>query len=161
MEDFRKFLLAGAMLVLAIVSSVKFPAGAPIKEDFGFESLLGTLGGILIIILLVERVTEIALTLWRRKPGDPAKGDEYKAETKRIALLIGFSLGVIVCSAGIGLLSAVVGTTAPSQGFIRFIDIFLTAGLIAGGSDGFHQFVSTIETFFVESRKKMKKDSGA
>lgn len=157
MEDFRKFLLAGVLLLLAIVSSVTFPTGAPIKEGFGFESLLGTLGGILIMVLLVERVTEIVLAFRRQAKKENMPEQD---ETKRIALIIGFSLGVLVCSAGVGMLSTILNTEGANQGLIRFVDIILTAGLIAGGSDGFHQFVAAIETFFVESRKKMKKDSG-
>ena len=156
MDDFRKLLLAGVLLLLAIVSSVTFPQGAPIKEGFGFESLLGTLGGILIMVLLVERVTEIALAFRRQAK----KGDANQDETKRIALIIGFSLGVLVCSAGVGMLSTILNTEGVNQGLIRFVDIILTAGLIAGGSDGFHQFVAAIETFFVESRNNMKKNSG-
>ena len=152
MEDFRKLLLAGVLLLLAIVSSVTFPEGAPIKENFRFESLLGTLGGILIMVLLVERVTEIILAFRRQAK----KGNM----SKRVALIIGFSLGVLVCSAGVGMLSTILNTEGANQGLVRFIDIILTAGLIAGGSDGFHQFVAAIETFFIESRKKMKKDSG-
>ncbi|MCI5220029.1 MAG: hypothetical protein D3914_12785 [Candidatus Electrothrix sp. LOE2] len=157
MEDFRKFLLAGVLLLLAIVSSVTFPTGAPIKEGFGFESLLGTLGGILIMVLLVERVTEIVLAFRRQAKKENMPQQD---ETKRIALIIGFSLGVLVCSAGVGMLSTILNTEGANQGLIRFVDIILTAGLIAGGSDGFHQFVAAIETFFVESRKNMKKDSG-
>ncbi|MCI5158630.1 MAG: hypothetical protein D3906_09375, partial [Candidatus Electrothrix sp. AUS1_2] len=62
--------------------------------------------------------------------------------------------------AGVGMLSTILNTEGVNQGLIRFVDIILTAGLIAGGSDGFHQFVAAIETFFVESRNNMKKNSG-
>ena len=156
MEDFRKLLLAAVLLLLAIVSSITFPEGAPVKENFTFESLLGTLGGILIMVLLVERVTEIVLAFRRQANNGNASPDE----TKRVALIIGYSLGVLVCSAGVGMLSTILNTAGANQGLIRFVDIILTAGLIAGGSDGFHQFVAAIETFFVESRNNMKKDSG-
>ncbi|CAK8725545.1 hypothetical protein KKHLCK_16990 [Candidatus Electrothrix laxa] len=157
MKDFRKFLFAGVLFLLALVSSINFPAGASIKESFNFESLFGTLGGIFIIVLLVERVTEVVLAFWRQTNKKTVLNQD---ETRRIALMIGFSLGVLVCSAGVGMLSTILEPEAVNQGFIRFVDIILTAGLLAGGSDGFHQFVAAIETFFVESRKNMKKTAG-
>ena len=182
MRTFAKFLVFAALIVLTIVYSVH-PQFAPIKTDLTFQTVLGALGGIFVIVLLVERVTEIAITIWRQSSADslkeevdslakdtakePAKAADllakskelatYQAETKSIALLIGFSVSVIVCAAGVGLLSTIVDTEKASTSFIRGIDILLTSGLIAGGSDAFHQFVSTLETFFTESKKSMEK----
>ncbi len=177
MPSFPKVLVLAVLLVVVIVFSVT-PQVAPIRADLTFQSVLGALGGIFIIVLLVERATEIAIAIWRQSAADAlkeeisllakdatraadhlAKSKElavYQAGTKSIALLIGFSLGVIVCSAGVGLLASVVDTSKASINFIRGVDILLTAGLIAGGSDGFHQFTSALETFFSESKKKME-----
>jgi hypothetical protein len=178
MRSFGKFLVLLPLLVLTIVYSAS-PQSAPFKADLTFQAVLGALGGIFIIVLLVERVTEIAITIWRQTQADSlkqeidslskdaakaadllAKSKEfaiYQAETKGIALLISFSISVIVCSAGIGLLSTIIDTSRAGVGFIRGTDILLTSGLIAGGSDAFHKFVSALETFFSESKKSMEK----
>ena len=180
MPSFPKFLVLAVLLVVTIVFSIT-PQIAPIRPDLTFQSVLGALGGIFVIVLLVERATEIAITIWRQSAADAMKeeisllakdatrADElmtkskafavYQAGTKSIALLIGFSLGVIVCSAGVGLLVTVVDTSRANINFMRGVDILLTAGLIAGGSDGFHQFTSALETFFSESKKNMENKS--
>ncbi len=177
MKSFGIFLVLGILLVIGIIFSV-YPQIAPIKADLTFQSIVGVLGGILVIVLLVERVTEIAISIWRdagaddlrlkidtlskdkSKTGDltQAKDDltDYQGDTKSIALMIGFSIAVIVCAAGVGLLSSIVDMSKANVNFMRGIDILLTSGLIAGGSDGFHQFTSTLETFFNESKKNME-----
>jgi len=168
--------LAGLMLYFSFN-----PLTAPIKDGLTFQAVLGSLGGIFIIVLLVERVTEIVISIWRQSGTDQLKSEieslvkdsqssesvpgkqmdlaKYQAETKSIALLVGFSISVIVCCAGVGLLSSIIDFTKGNQNILRGVDIVLTSGLIAGGSDGFHQFVSTLETFFDESRKRMENKS--
>jgi hypothetical protein len=95
---------------------------------------------------------------------DPIKAEEkaveltaYQSETKIIALLIGFSVSIIVCSGGIGILNTIV-VADPTRGNLRFlrgIDIVLTSGLLAGGSDSFHQVVSALENFFESTKSKV------
>jgi len=177
MKGFGKFLVLALLAVITIVSSLH-PQKAPIKSDLQFQAVMGVLGGIFVIVLLVERATEIAISIWRQSGSDPLKErigllmkdpaksvelsevttelSKYQAETKNIALLIGFSISVIVCSAGVGLLTTIIDDNEANKGFLRGIDILLTSGLIAGGSDGFHQFVSALETFFTESKRHME-----
>ena len=109
--------------------------------------------------MLVERATEIVITIWRKVP-ETDKAEEiakYQAETKGYSLLVGFTLSVIVCSAGIGLLGEIIDSRNGSPEFFRGVDIILTSGLIAGGSDAFHQFVRALETFFTKSKENMEK----
>jgi len=85
---------------------------------------------------------------------------EYKAKNQGIALLLGFTLAIVICAAGVGLLSVIIELPEKAPGgqksFLRGIDIVLTAGLVAGGSDAFHQFVNSLVTFFKETKKKME-----
>ncbi|UXY50593.1 hypothetical protein [Pseudomonas tohonis] len=179
---FAKTLALAGLAVLVVVFSIN-PLTAPIKADLNFSAVMASLGGIFVIVILVERVTEIAISIWRQSGADqiraeieslkgyPARVAEllpkekalasYQAETKSIALLVGFTISVMVCCAGVGLLSAIIEITAGSSNvnFLRGVDILLTSGLIAGGSDGFHQFVSTLETFFNESKRRMESKS--
>ncbi len=158
MLSFGKWLLFGALAIIIIIFSVN-PQSARFAQDLTFQDVLAALGGIFIIVLLVERATEIVITIWRQGPETDKAGDaaKYQAETKGYALLIGFTLSVIVCSAGIGLLGEIIDSTSGSPQFFRGVDIILTSGLIAGGSDAFHQFVRALETFFTKSKENMQK----
>jgi hypothetical protein len=177
MLKFAKTLTLVGLIILTVVFSLR-PQTAPIQKGLEFKVVFAALGGILVIVMLVERVTEIAISILRQSgadalrseiealANDPARSNEitqkrkdlatYQAETKSIALLIGFSISVAVCAAGVGLLETILNTDMGNRNFLRGVDIILTSGLIAGGSDSFHQFVSALETFFKESRKRME-----
>lgn len=161
-------------LVAAIFVGSYFPQSASIRTDLTFEGIMGALGALFIFVLLVERTTEILVVIGRQETADslkqeqdtlskdPSKADDlakkaleliiYQANTKRFALLVGFAVAVITCSGGVGILKAIVTISSPTPPFLRGIDIVLTSGLLAGGSDSFHQFVRAIESFF-EAKK--------
>ncbi len=174
MKPFGKALIV-AVLVIVIMYGIVNPQFAPVRDDLNLASILGVLGGLFILVLLIERATEIAIAIWRepharkkhiivedltKSAAEPAKLDlekslllDYKSETKSIALLIGFSLSVVACAGGIGILDAIVDIEGADQGFMRGIDIVLTSSLLAGGSDAFHQFVRALEDFFGSARR--------
>jgi hypothetical protein len=178
MVSFGTWLLLGILTIVIIIFSVN-PQLAPIFSDLTLQKVLTALGGIFVIVLLVERAMEIVISIWRQAPtdqlkeelsalmGDPAKAADatakakelakYQAETKGLSLLVGFALSIVVCSAGVGLLGEIIDITKGNKYFLRGVDIVLTSGLIAGGSDAFHQFVRAIETFFTKSKEKMQK----
>jgi hypothetical protein len=164
-----------AVLTFVVIGYSYRPLAAPLKSDLTIQDIFGTLGGIFILVLLIERVTEIAIAILREAPAKKIQGEivalqsdplraevkeaeliAYQSETKTIALLIGFSLSIIVCSAGIGILNAIIveDSTRANIRFLRGIDIVLTSGLLAGGSDSFHQFVSALENFFESTKSK-------
>jgi hypothetical protein len=177
MVSFGKWLAIAFLAVVIVFFSIN-PQSAPVNPDLTFQKLLAALGGIFVIVLLVERVTEIVVTIWRQPTSeqlkeeltllkaDPKKAAEaeakakqvakYQAETKGFAILFSFTLSVIVCSAGVGLLREVIDVTKGNANFLRGVDIVLTSGLIAGGSDSFHQFVRALETFFTQSKERME-----
>ena len=172
--SFGTWLLLGILTIVVIIFSVN-PRSAPIISGLTLQDVLAALGGIFVIVLLVERATEIIISIWRQAPtdqlkeelsalmGDPAKAADatakakelakYKAETKGFPLLFGFTLSIVVCSAGVGLLGEIIDITKGNVQFLRGVDIVLTSGLIAGGSDEYHQFVRALEKLF----KKMPK----
>lgn len=174
---FAKTITLTGLLIIVIVFSVN-PQSTPLKPNLTFSTAMAALGSIFIIVLLVERVTEIIISIWRQSEADvitteiealktdttkatdllsaQKKLTAYRSETKSIALLVGFSVSVVVCAAGIGLLSSVIDITDHNTGLLRGVDIILTSGLIAGGSDGFHQFVSSLEAFLTESKKRIE-----
>ncbi len=178
MPNFGKALLILTLTALTLFYAAH-PQTAPIRPELSLQSVSGALGGIFVIVLLIERATEIVISIWRqagaedlkqqieslsKDPADAATRlagaralSAYQTETKSLALLVGFSLSVVVCAAGVGLLATVVDPTQGDPEFLRGVDILLTSGLLAGGSDAFHQFTSALETFFSESKKKMAK----
>lgn len=151
------------------------PQSAPVKTDLTFSGLLGALGGLLILVLLIERVTEIVISIWREAETNKMKGElailesdqkqataaankkselsTFQAQTKVAALTIGFALSVVACAGGVGILETILSIDKAEPTFIRGIDIVLTSGLLAGGSDVFHQFVRSFETFFKDHNK--------
>ncbi len=169
MVSFGTWLLLGILTIVIIVFSVN-PQLAPIFSDLTLQKVLVALGGIFVIVLLVERVTEIVVSIRYQATTDqleeelsalkgvPAKAADttakakelakYKAETKGFSLLFGFTLSIVVCSAGVGLLGEIIDITKGNVQFLRGVDIVLTSGLIAGGSDEYHQFVRALEKLF-------------
>ncbi len=176
MSAFSKFMLVLVLFVVILVFSFN-PQSAPVRTDLTYQNLLAALGGIFVIVLLVERVTEIVISIWRQTEADSIKKDvemlaadttqvvahrekatelaKFQAETKSIALSCGLAISVIVCAAGVGLLETILVTANGNENFLRGVDILLTSGLIAGGSDGFHQFTSALEKFFKKSKENM------
>lgn len=176
MLSFGKFILFFALAVIIVIFSA-FPRSAPIVTDLTLQDVMGTLGGVFTIVLLVERATEIIISTWRQADTDQKKEEllllkdaaakpdkavakarltKFQKETKEIALLIGFTLAVIVCSSGVGLLGEIIDIPDENKSLLRGIDIILTSSLIAGGSDAFHQFVRALETFFTKSKENIQ-----
>jgi hypothetical protein len=160
-----------------LFSSIFYPTGVAIKSDIALNSMVNMIGGMFVVVLLVERATEVIIVIWRDEGAEVLKQsiDEsddlenedlsksnklreflnYKETTKRIAIIISFLIAIIVSSAGVGLLGSIVDNQGGNKFLLRLIDIFLTSGLIAGGSQGFHLFTSAIGVFFIESKKRL------
>jgi len=62
-------------------------------------------------------------------------------------LIIGYTIGIILSASGIGILDSVLNLNGIVRGsiqqqLIRGSDIVLTSGLLAGGSQAFHEMVA-------------------
>jgi hypothetical protein len=70
----------------------------------------------------------------------------YRAETKKVALLISFVFGMAVSFAGINALSTVISGPSNlndgSPSLFKFVDILVTGAMIAGGSEGIHRMAN-------------------
>src|SRR5215813_4004371 len=74
-------------ILLAVIAYFSFhPQSAPIIPGLSFQTVMGALGGIFIIVLLVERATEIVISIWRQSDADALK-KEIEAFTQQIDLL--------------------------------------------------------------------------
>lgn len=177
---FVKTMLAVLFMVAIGISSWK-PVWVPLRGDLTLQSVVGALGGLFVIVLLVERLTEIVIAVWRRPKAEVMKTEikqmakdssketekfqkqrsltEYQTETKSLALWIGYGISVLVCCSGVGVLDSLLQISAGNTIFLRGVDIVLTAALIAGGSDGFHQFMAALESFFKETKDRIQTPS--
>lgn len=87
---------------------------------------------------------------------------QYRARTRIYALRIGVIMGLAVSLAGVRSLGVLVPETviahfAPLQQMIfHGVDVIITGGVIAGGSDGVHK-MAELYRVFVETRSKQQK----
>jgi len=84
----------------------------------------------------------------------------YKTDTRGIALFISFILGLLVSMSGIRAIQPLIDLPLTSIHVfnLSFIDIILTGGLLAGGSDGVHQLVRVFTDFLTASSAGIKKE---
>jgi len=90
------------------------------------------------------------------------KRARYKSQTQRIALWTSLIFGLLISAIGFRALQSIVDIEA-WKGIIGnqlkafyFVDILLTGGLIAGGSDGIHKLMQIYSTFMDASNEKRK-----
>ena len=84
----------------------------------------------------------------------------YKGETSRRAFLVGITAGILVAVVGVRVLHPLMDADFELDGLqgLAFdsLDIFITGGLLGGGSDGIHKAVSVITDFLDATRDKVK-----
>jgi hypothetical protein len=82
----------------------------------------------------------------------------YKVGTRRIAFAASLALGLLVAAAGMRVLEqladpATMGALGSFQkALFETLDVFITGGLLAGGSDGLHKIVATFTDFVERTR---------
>ena len=98
-----------------------------------------------------KRIAEINLT-------------NYKQQTGVLAIRLSYTVGIVISLAGFRVLENLYeadGLAGFQGGMFHFIDIILTAGLIAGGSKGLHLLTQTFGDFFEAQRKISQKKGNA
>ena len=91
--------------------------------------------------------------------GKKAEQLAHRAETMRYTLKISLVVGILISAAGIRTLEHMIQATSPvvTQGkLFTVMDIAITSGLIAGGSDGIHK-LTTVLTNYLESMATLAK----
>ncbi len=89
----------------------------------------------------------------------------YKAHTQRLALWAGLVVGILVSAVGFRALESMVDPASICNHSqfqcmsFHAVDVFLTGCLIAGGSDGIHQFMQVYSNFMEQTAKRAKRDS--
>lgn len=135
-------------------------------QDFDVNKITTLLGSIFAIALFFERCIEVVVAIFRNKTAELLKNEldkphhnkdaetnltNYRLETQSISLRIGFVVGIVVSAAGIRILGELVTIPSyisqPQQNFFHLVDIFITAGVLAGGSDGIHQIMTVYDDY--------------
>lgn len=162
-----KFLQSAALLGLGVVA-ISWSQAPEIRAPFIADlvsTIPGMLAGLGVMVVIVERATEVVVNATRSEDRlIQARLDaaiqannateqwkqrerllDYKAGTERLSLLIGLALGVLLASSGISILSQVIDlkkAVPVNLQLRRLVDIVLTAGLLAGSSQSFHEVFS-------------------
>jgi len=76
-----------------------------------------------------------------------AQSVTYRAETKEMALLVGFAFGVFVSLAGVRALHGLLADSAPTGTLFTVADIVVTGAMLAGGSEGIHRMANAFTSF--------------
>lgn len=155
--------LVAVVVIVALVVFVLLPSDWKTFEEFDVSqvgSMLATLG---VIALFLERSLEVFISIWREKgkaellESSEKTKEDYRANTQRIAMLVSFSASCLISAVGVRTLQPLVGSdTLSGMGerqtdWFHFVDVFLTAGLLAGGSEGIHKLTQVYTTFMEAS----------
>jgi hypothetical protein len=85
----------------------------------------------------------------------------YRCATRMRALWIGLTLGLLVAGVGLRALETLIDptlnawSTTQSAAF-HLVDVVLTGGVIAGGSEGIHRIVTVFDNFMNATAKRAK-----
>lgn len=83
----------------------------------------------------------------------------YKTETQQAALNFGLFFGFVAAIAGVRSISLLIvseNLVGLQADIFMVLDIVITTGVIAGGSEAIHQLVSIFTDFYDDARKKIK-----
>ncbi|MBT9100231.1 hypothetical protein KFZ76_21240 [Methylovulum psychrotolerans] len=161
------WLIFALAVAWAVVTGNQF--GSLHLQAFDVNKITTLLGSLFAIALFFERCIEVIIAIFRnqkaaelKNKSDKSPADQdaaenltnYRLETQSISLRVSFIVGIIVSAAGIRILGElvdipkdVVDITLSQKNFFHLVDIFVTAGVLAGGSDGIHQIMNVFDDY--------------
>lgn len=169
-------LIVLVVVVLIVVKGDSLGA-IDLQAESPFMVALRQLGILYVVALFVERSLQVILKAWRQGQKEVLKNEveannsdpqavskltAYKSGTQRRALLLSLTLGLLVSVSGVRLLGPIFqlvdGSGSTFQmALFNFTDIFITAGLIAGGSATIHELMALVDDFLKTTRTRTKK----
>jgi hypothetical protein len=90
------------------------------------------------------------------------KRARYKVDTQTLAMWVGFFSGLLISVAGLRCLEGMVKIEAltnwpeKQQFLFRLVDVLLTGGLLAGGSEGLHKVAQVYTTFMDTTNRRLR-----
>lgn len=177
--------LGSAFLIYWVARQLPaIPAAAGFAPD-AMSNVANLLAPLVLVAMFIERAVEVVNTASRaegsahlkaslkhaaeRARTDPAAAADvaairgtltaYKAQSQRMAFLISLVLATALTMAGVRAIAPLLDpATTLAAGQLRalsFLDIGLTALLLAGGADGIHKIVSTFTTYMDATKAKV------
>ena len=174
-------------IVVAIIVGGSVAMWPPMKfVNLGGADFASRFSVLVFFSLLIERTVEILMSIWRSEEANKREAEvqrlvasktpsdhpaflaaqarliEYKAETMRWTMPIGFALGLLVSALGVRVLSqfldlTAAGTGGPLEGqrwWFNMGDILFTGALLAGGADPIHKLLDLYRKFVESSAAK-------
>jgi hypothetical protein len=174
-------ILVGTVFVYVLVLGLyfRFHDEAPSPLTFspdGVQNVARTMGPLLAIAAFVERAVEIVVATMRgprtlelqrahdtaahkERPATRRVLDCYKLETQRFSFGVSLALSVAAAVCGVRAVSPLLAASTAQLRWFDLFDVCLTSLLLAGGSDGIHQVVTTITSFLDSSRTTSQQKS--
>jgi hypothetical protein len=86
---------------------------------------------------------------------------EYRCVTRQVTLWTGLALGLLASGVGLRALETLVDPalsvwSAQQSAAFRLVDVLLTGGVIAGGSEGIHRLATVFENFMATAATRAK-----
>jgi hypothetical protein len=86
---------------------------------------------------------------------------QYRCATRQVALWAGLALGLLVSGVGLRALETLIdpalnGWSATQGAAFRLVDVVLTGGVIAGGSEGIHRIATVFDNFMNATARRAK-----
>ena len=86
---------------------------------------------------------------------------QYRCATRQLTLRVGLALGLLVGGVGLRALETLIdpalsGWSASQSAAFRLVDVVLTGGLIAGGSEGIHRITTVFDNFMSTTARRAK-----
>ena len=159
------------------IGTARFQDNINLDVNLTWDDYSSLFTNLFLIAVLVERFIEIFLGVARAPEkqsiqrdiefadSDGAKQvaerklDKFSGETRRQAMQLAFTMGILVALAGvrtIGMVFDAVELTSMQAFLFRLIDVLLTAGLITGGSSGVNK-VTALFGAHLETRAQQAK----
>ena len=153
----RNIILLGLFtFTLIIFGGQLFSTQPPLSVGFenkNPDEVFNLLISLWMIAWLLESLLEVLLNIF--------KGQNDK-DTRKFTYTVGFLLSLFIAMAGVRTLDVFFTLNEEAsliqQKFFYFIDVVLTAGVLAGGSDGIHQLTQTFRSL-VLSVKQSSEDA--
>ncbi|HHP0447692.1 hypothetical protein ACPV5H_00490 [Vibrio harveyi] len=153
------------------------------RNDLDITTIFSILGGYFILVVLVERMTQVFVLLTRMPQRDTLKANvdkcrdnaslspeererqlsetqdelsSYRQKTRDISVLFSLSVSILLCATGVGILNDLLVVTKVQTWQIRIVDIALTASLISGGTNSFNKISSTVDAYFTRTKDRLR-----
>lgn len=172
--EFRELNLAQVMQVLAILFMVALLAERALEIFVGTWRSPGATQLELAVTLFEDEIARLqklaapdqAELAAARAGLEEARRQErqYRCVTRQVVLWVGLGVGLLVSAVGCRALEVLVDPvlqewSAAQVTSFRLVDVMLTGGVIAGGSEGIHRIATVFDNFMSATAKRAKGDA--